>query len=301
MESQNERKNCFPETFIIFHTAFLSGSDDGTIVVIPIFQLVGSANEDIDKLTLHKFAAHLDAVTDVISGKGFCNSQIISCSLDCTCKFWSLLRGTHLRTVAFPAAILGLVLSPLESEFYAAGSDGSVYKGSIKIGSRKSLSKGQQEPVKWAQTHNGAIVSLAMVNCGRNLVTASEDGSVWMWNANEGQVVFALGNHDFGNGISDLVVATEISCGKELVPRLSNGDDHGVRVGFCAREVASNLPVNETIKMEDVLAVAEKDRSRTIDMLESAITMYERLLVLILKEAKGKNSIQVTKEKDNYI
>lgn len=252
---------------------------------------------------MHKLAAHSGAVTDIISGKELCNSQIISCSLDCTCKFWSLLRGTHLRTVVFPSTILGLVLNPSESEFYAAGSDGSVYKGSIKVGSRRiPSSKVQDHELVIAQNHNGAIVSLAMVNSGRNLVSASEDGGVYIQKIDDGQVVLALGN-EFGSSISDLVVATGIGCGKDIVgSRLGSGEFDGVRIGLSGRQVMmSSSPVKERVEMEDVLALAEKDRSRAIDLLESAIAMYERLLELILKEAKGTSSREVAKERENSI
>ncbi|KAJ6886687.1 hypothetical protein NC651_027145 [Populus alba x Populus x berolinensis] len=45
--------------------------------------------------------------------------------------------------------------------------------------------------------------------------------------------------------------------------------------------------VKDTVDIEDVLSVAAKDRSKAIDMMESAIGSYEKPLELILKEAKG--------------
>ncbi|XP_062087281.1 protein ROOT INITIATION DEFECTIVE 3-like [Humulus lupulus] len=270
----------------------ISGSDDGTIVLTPIFQLLGSAKEVTNHSTHHKFSAHSDSVTAILSGTRLCNSQIISCSMDSTCKFWSLIRGTHLRTVVFPCSILGITVNPSESEFYAAGSDGSIYKGSIRMGKRKSPRNGtEDELVKWAQNHhNGAIVSLAMVNNGRNLVSASEDGNVWVWESENGQVVLGLGN-EMRVGISDLVVASGMRSGKEI------GMGVGYEYVLFGSEGVGCLNVKETMEMEDTLAVAEKDRSRAIEMLESAIAMYERLLELILKEAKrASNTGSCTKE-----
>ncbi|PON69828.1 Guanine nucleotide-binding protein, beta subunit [Parasponia andersonii] len=274
----------------------ISGSDDGSIVVTPIFQLVGSPKECINHLILHKFDAHSGSVTAITSGTGICNSQVISCSMDSTCKFWSLLRGTHLRTVVFPCSILGITLNPSESDFYAAGSDGSIYKGPIRIGKGRFLGN---ELVEWAQNqHNGAIVAVAMVNNGRNLVSASEDGNVWVWESGSGQVVLGLGN-ELGMGISDLVVASGIRSGNEIGFGMGTGND-----GLFGNEGISCLDVKETMEMEDVLVVAEKDRSRAIDLLESAIAMYERLLELILKEVKGASgggscNREVTNENEN--
>ncbi|KAM6601331.1 hypothetical protein CsatA_020940 [Cannabis sativa] len=263
----------------------ISGSDDGTIVLTPIFQLLGSAKQVTNNLTQHKFSAHSGSVTAILSCTRLCNSQIISCSTDSTCKFWSLTRGTHLRTVVFPCSVLGITVNPSESYFYAAGSDGSIYKGSIRIGNRKIPSNGtEEELVRWAQNHhNEAIVSLAMVNNGRNLVSASEYGNVWVWESENGQVVSGLGN-EMRVGISDLVVASGIRSGKDIV--LGNGMGLGYEHGSFGSERVRCLNVKETMEMEDMMAVAEKDRSRAIGMLESAIAMYERLLELILKEAK---------------
>lgn len=60
-------------------------------------------------------------MTAITIGIGGINSTVISCSLDCTCKFWSLMHGTHLNTVTFPCAVWGIVMDTMESEFYAAG------------------------------------------------------------------------------------------------------------------------------------------------------------------------------------
>ncbi|KAF3442347.1 hypothetical protein FNV43_RR16263 [Rhamnella rubrinervis] len=273
----------------------ISGSDDGSVVVVPIFQLVGSSENDqkVEDLILHKFTAHSDSVTAIVSGTSFCNSQIISCSLDCTCKFWSLLRGTHLRTIVFQCTILGIVLDTTESELYAAGSDGSVYKIGI---SKRPASRGH-EVIAWQQKHGGSVVSLAMVNEGRNLASASEDGRVWVWEVDGGKVVMELGIA-MAASISDLVVATGISYGKEHGATGSKGSEDW-RNGLCGEELVG-YAVKETMEMEDVLSVGEKDRSRAIDLLESAIGMYEKLLELILKEAKrGTGSSSREKEREN--
>lgn len=249
----------------------ISGGDDGTIVVIPIFRLVdesGSVN-----LILHRFSAHADSVTGFIT---LHNSTLISCSFDRTCKFWNLLRGTHLRTVAFPCGIFGVALSPTETEFYAAGSDGFVYKGGIG----RSF-----EVVKWAQNHDGPVVSLMTVNEGRDVVSAAEDGSVWIREAATGHVIMALRNET--ESVSDVAVATGISKGSTGIDELSGNIWGGL--GLCGGGGGAgelSFRVKETVEMGDVLSVTGDERSRAIEMLESAIKVYERLLELILKEAK---------------
>ncbi|KAK9269130.1 hypothetical protein L1049_000899 [Liquidambar formosana] len=276
----------------------ISGGDDGTIVVSTVFKLLtASSNENANDFILHRIVAHAASVTAIKTSMGGCNSIIISCSLDCKCKFWSLLQGTPLRTVTFPCAIWGVAMDPLESEFYAAGSDGFVYSGALKVVSRQLVSRGYNELVTWAQRHCGAVISVAVVHEGRHLISASEDGGVWVWEVESRRVINALGNEIVG--ISDLVVAKRIGDGRgHAGGRFGSGTNESgcSSFGFSGRELSS--PVRGITEMGGMLSVVGKDRSRAIDMLESAIGMYERLLELILKEAKGGTSSKQSNEQD---
>lgn len=224
----------------------ISGSDDGSIVVAPIFQLVAT-------------------------------------SPDGTCKFWSLPQGLLLRTVALPCPMAGLAIDPTESHFYAAGSDGSIYIGATKSPTRQ-LTKRNLQVIKWREKHGGPVVSLAMLNQGRNLVSGSEDGNVWIWEVEKGQVMTVLGNEMVS--ISDLVMARGVANSRGSSSNLGiNMEEWREKSGLAARELSR--PVRKMEEMKEKLGVAVKDRSRAIDILESAIGAYERLLELILKEAKG--------------
>ncbi|KAF2286154.1 hypothetical protein GH714_011026 [Hevea brasiliensis] len=216
---------------------------------------------------------------------------------DCTCKLWSLLEGTNLQTVAFPCVISSIALDTTEAEFYAAGSDGLIYKGFLKVGSTKEANQ-SRELVTWAEKHGGAVVSVVVVNEGKNLVSAAEDGSIYIWEIERGQVLMVLGNDM--EGISDVVVAKGISDGKAYGLRIGNDMNEfgGGNLGLSGKELSSK-PIKDTMGVEDVLTVAASDRRKAIDMLESAIRVYERLLELILKEAKGCASKNGETEEDD--
>ncbi|KAL6199028.1 hypothetical protein ACLB2K_028815 [Fragaria x ananassa] len=230
----------------------ISGSDDGTIAIVPIFRL--------------------DYATHRLS-----HAQRIPH------EFWSLRRGTHLRTVVFPCTISGIALHPTEPEFYAAGSDGSVYIGSFMVGSRKNVIQGS-ELMTFPHKHRGAVVSAVLVNAGRNMVSASEDGIVLIWDVGEGQVIMAFGNEM--SSISDLVSATGISYNKGHSSAVGKNVATECDIALSCEELIKTMPVRQMIEMEDLLKVAGEDRSRAIDTLESAIAIYEKLLELILNEAK---------------
>ena len=262
----------------------VSGGDDGSIVVAPIFQLVAAPPGRIKNqgnFVSHCFVGHASSVTAIRIGS--CNSTMISCSADGTCKFWSLPRGQPLRTVALPCPVADLAIDPTDSHFYAAGSDGSIYIAAMKSPSRKQTKKSLQV-MKWREKHGGAVVSLAMLNQGRNLVSGSEDGSVWIWEVEKGQVMTVLGNEMVG--ISHLVVARGVANSRGSSAGLGiDMEEWREKSGLGAREMSR--PVKKMEEMKEKLGVAVKDRSRAIDILESAIGAYERLLELILKEAKG--------------
>ncbi|XP_028102975.1 protein ROOT INITIATION DEFECTIVE 3-like [Camellia sinensis] len=273
-----------------------SGSDDGTIAVFPIYKLLENTSSKSTELVLHRFNGHESTVTSVTTGIGASNCTIISCSLDCTCKFWSLMHGTHLRTVAFPCTIWGVEMDPTESEFYVAGSDGSVYNGVMKGVGRHVVKQGHKL-VTWTRKHKGAVIALAMMNGGQNLVTASDDGSIWIWDVFRKEVVTVL-SEEMGS-ISELVVVKGFGdCGSHGLGASEGNDEFSRwRSGFTSRELSR--PMREVTGMEQMLGVLARDRSKAIDTLGSAIQAYEKLLGLVLKEAKVGSNCDTSKEEED--
>ncbi|XP_077237604.1 protein ROOT INITIATION DEFECTIVE 3-like [Tasmannia lanceolata] len=275
--------HCKPVTCLVINddaSLLISGGDDGTIIIFPILRLLdASSKENSARLSLYEISAHTLSVTDITTTMGGCNSTIISCSLDSTCKFWSLANGNHVRTVCFPCVIWCLVVDPTESEFYAGGSDGRVYVGALKVGRRQCANTGA-EVAPWIPEHGGMVTAVEMANQGRNLVSASEDGCIRVWEVEGGRVVRVVGQGR--GGISDLVVAKGVGGGGGGGENIVFG---GQNMGFSGREICR--PVREVGEMEEWLGVVVKDRSRAIDTLEASIGTYEKLLGLFLKEAKG--------------
>ncbi|KAE9620861.1 hypothetical protein Lal_00019715 [Lupinus albus] len=275
----------------------ISGSNDGVIVMIPSFKLVEEGSyslaeeEDSRDFILHQWKAHSDSITALKSGVGLCRSTLISCSLDCTCKIWDMSNGVLIQTVTFPYAIFGVALDSRESRFYAGGEDGLVYMGSMN---REMIKKGY-ELFTWSKCHNGSIVSLVLVNEGRNLVSAAEDGSVWKWDVMNGEVTMVLGNNnDKRSMISDMIVATRdrnhgvVIKENDVVIGDSEINDLISSSSFSSSRLYDEEVVTNLMQITDfgqVLDVLVEDKKKAINMLESAIEMYERLLKLILKEA----------------
>lgn len=183
----------------------ISGGDDGTIAVFPILWLldVSSNDQDSDKLVLYKVAAHSSAVTCIAVGPGGCNSSVVSTSLDGTCKFWKLIDGSHLQTIQFQCPIWCITMEPTDSVVYAGGSDGQVHAIPLKCRGRRHQGKVEV----WEAEPTGAVMAVAMVNGNRNLVSASEEGIIRIWEVESGSNIQIPG-HERADTVSDLQVAT---------------------------------------------------------------------------------------------
>lgn len=261
----------------------MSGGDDGTIAIFPILRLLDDASNEVDpvQLALNQFSAHDLSVTSIAAGPGGCNATVVSSSLDCTCKFWSLADGVKLRTVQFPCAIWCVAVDPTSSEVYAGGSDGRIYVVPLKVGGRKLQDTGA-EVTAWEVEQNGAVMAVAMSNGHQNLVSASEDGIIRIWDVQSRSMVRIIGPE--GGSFSDLVVVKGIN----VINGARKGDEVIAPNGqFCEREMGRN--VNELREMDECLSVSVTDRRRAIDKLEAVINNYKRLLGLLHKEAKREN------------
>ncbi|KAE8702306.1 putative Non-LTR retroelement reverse transcriptase [Hibiscus syriacus] len=194
-----------------------------------------------------RFVAHDGSLTAIDSSVSQCNSTtIISCSLYCTVKFWGLLDGTKLRTVAFPCPVMGIALDQMRAEFFFAGSDEFIYKGLINVGSKIHVNQ-EHECTRWAQKHESGIVSLVIAT--DNLVSASEDRMVYISEIDTGEAIMGLGSHI--GSISEMVVANLTGQGLKVGKKVDN-------FGEGINRVELSRPLKDSLELEDVLRVAEK-------------------------------------------
>ncbi|XP_052177666.1 protein ROOT INITIATION DEFECTIVE 3-like, partial [Diospyros lotus] len=270
-------------------TLLFSGSDDGTIAVYAVSRVLNPSRGS--QFPLRYFAGHDSTVTSITSGIRASNCALVSCSLDYTCKFWSLMHDTPLYTVAFPCTVWGVEMDPSDSEFYAAGSDGFVYSGTLRLGRRNPARQKQVlVPSPWGKQHDGAVIALSMMNGGQFLATASENGSsIWIWNVSTKQVVNVLGER-MGGCISELIVAkvyTGDTGGRRSGLNAGQGND-GSDSGFASRELSR--PIRDVMNMEQMAGAQEQDRNKSVSILGSTIKTYKKLWKHIGKEAKGGTS-----------
>lgn len=272
----------------------LSGSDDGNISVFSIHRVLDHrllnfpSSSSRNNLALHRFSGHKSSVTAIVTGIGGCNCTVISCSLDSTCKIWNLMQEKPLRTISFPCATLAVTMDPIESVFYVAGSDGLIYRRMLNKTTFHKMKQGN-ELMSWNIIHHGRprqiITSMATISWGKTLVTASEDGKVCTWDIKKGEFTMVLDQQ--AGVISHLVIARKLQFGEVDIGRMNKTVVCCSKMELGSSEKELSRPIKELMKIEEELSDAVKDRRRSIETLELAIGAYEKLLKLILKEAKS--------------
>ncbi|KAH9302211.1 hypothetical protein KI387_013794 [Taxus chinensis] len=217
----------------------VSSGDDGFVSVWPLIRILDIA-EGLDGETqlpcLYSWAAHSFPVTGIASGIGGCNAVVVSCSLDCTLKIWSLGLGTHLRTLRLPCGINSIVVDPFEHALYAGGIDGRIYVAVLKVYFRGNDEISDEDGIIGSLfDHNGPITALSFRMDGTTLVSASEDCTICLWDTCTNCVV-RMFNYSRGPVINILVLP--------LLPQVSSPSYYGLQ--FASHDSYVDI-VNESL------------------------------------------------------
>eukprot|EP01018_Ginkgo_biloba_P003055 Gb_20347 [translate_table: standard] len=323
-------------TLIDDESLLISGGDDGHVNAWPLIRILDIAegsNREMQVLSLYSWAAHTLPVTGIACGIGGCNSIIISCSLDCTLKIWSLALGTHFRTLRLPTSIISVVVDPSERAFYAGGTDGRIYIGALQLFSRRNNGMNVDGIIGSLFDHSGPVTALSFSMDGVSLISASEDCTIRLWDTRSDHVL-RIFNHSRGPISSILVLPPQPLLqtsnssydglmGKQLfkdsdgnfsdcnyskatsallLPKLEkvtrSMDSPCCSMGLIRR------PIKELEAMKANLVVVNKDRQRALDMLDKMIQAYRKFLDLCMSEAvagKEKKDKEEGQGKDDMV
>ncbi|CAA7408171.1 unnamed protein product [Spirodela intermedia] len=211
----------------------ISGSDDGSVRVWSLMRLFDKReNEVVKDPFLYSFQEHMLRVTDIVSGYGLCNSIAISSSEDRTCKVWSLSKGKMLRSITFPCIMNAIALDPGEHVFYGGGRDGKIYVAALTADCT-STGTYEKHIVSCLSEHSKAVTCLEITKDGVTLVSASEDGTVRVWDIKSQQVIRVL-KHSKGP-INNIVIV------RQPMDMLSQTSTNG-EISCSKRQRLSNLP-----------------------------------------------------------
>jgi len=200
----------------------ISGADDGLVNVWPLLRVLdmgegGGGGGEGQVGSMYGWSDHTLPVTGLLAGSGGPSAVVISCSLDHTCKIWSLALGTLLRSIVFPTALNAVALDPGEYALYVGGADGRIFITALNYGVPTAsgiLNDGLVGSDAALIGHSRAVTALAFSMDGMSLVSGSEDCTVRLWDTASRQVLRTF-THSKGPISSLLVVPRP--------PTLSNG------------------------------------------------------------------------------
>lgn len=285
----------------------VSGGDDGFLNVWPLIRILDIAEgltREMQVLSLYSWAAHALSVTGLASGIGGCNAILVSCSLDCTVKMWSLGLGTHLRTLNMPTAINSVVVDPSEHALYAGGTDGRIYIAVLKLYSRRSIGIVNVDGIIGSLfDHSGPITALSFSGDGFSLISASEDCTIRLWDIRN-YCLLRIFEHKRGPVSSILVFPLleqalcssndGLMCKQLLSPEIGeitiSVDSPCCSMGIIGRRI------KEMETMKGNLVVVNEDRRRALDMLDKMIHVYHKFLELCMSEAMPESEKNKTEE-----
>lgn len=206
--SHHKSVNCL--VFSDDDSLLISGADDGVIHVWPLISMLDTAEDsraNAGPSCLYSWAEHRNAITDLVLSTGGSSSVVISSSLDCTSKVWSLAHGTLLQTFAFSTQINAIILDPGEQLLFTGSTDGTIFVSQFEIGLQDTAAIVTEDQSSRLTGHRGSITALAFSMNGLWLISASEDCTARVWDIVTGQVIRTF-DHRKGQ-ITNIVVISQ--------------------------------------------------------------------------------------------
>lgn len=210
-------------------SVFVTASEDASVHVWDLGQVVGGAASATDgsstgRVTpLVKWNGHSLPVTDVHIGVGSgMEARVVSCSLDHTCRVWSLASRSLVGTLTFPSQLSAVTMDTLETLLFAGSADGRIFcnllqddaASSTSVSRTSSQQQHQQQQQgahdawssKVLEGHRGRVTGLHVVAGNGQLVSCAEDGGVRVWDIRSGQCARTIDTACSGGVASMLVM-----------------------------------------------------------------------------------------------
>ncbi|KAG4301786.1 hypothetical protein PCK1_001762 [Pneumocystis canis] len=196
-------------TFVIHDTFFLTGSEDSTLCLWKLSDIVDLYTQKDKIQPLKTWNDHRLTITDIVCGFGTVNlARVFTSSLDKT--IWDLCTQSLLTTFVFQDPVTCLALDPAERAFYAGTDQGNIYLvdlyGSSEenpmeffykaIGGSKKIIQGVKDELYTFKGHENAISCMALSFDGSLLITGSEDRNVFVWDIATRQMIQAFKKHN---------------------------------------------------------------------------------------------------------
>ena len=177
-----QQVNCIK--FIDDGSHFISGGQDGQVIVWSLSSAVGDRYRIENIEPLHTFSDHSLPVTDIWVGAGGLAAMLVTVSLDRTCKIYDLAAGTMLLSLVYQEVITAVTLNRLETELFIGTNIGNIYHHHLQPPPRTReyhITDEDKIDAKFSG-HTKPISCLAISLDEQTLISGSHDCNVMIWN-----------------------------------------------------------------------------------------------------------------------
>ncbi|MDZ4819666.1 MAG: c-type cytochrome domain-containing protein [Planctomycetota bacterium] len=215
---------------------------------------------------LQSVSAHAGPVTGVkFSPDG---ARLFSVSKDKSLKVWKVADGTAIGAIQAPAELNALALVENGTQLATADADNVVRIWAIPA----AVQPGEPaKPIKELKGHAAAVTAIASVlPAGKVIVTGGQDGTVRVWNLDNGQVV-----RQMDQAAPVLAVAVRgdgkriATSGANNVARLWNGDD-GTQIAEIKGDMQDRFKIADLQRRQTLAKGRQTDRQEELTAAEAA-------------------------------
>jgi pre-rRNA-processing protein IPI3 len=163
---------------------FVSGGEDGQVIVWNLSAVIGDRFSTDNIEALHVFSDHALPVTDLWIGIGGLSGLLATSSKDRTCKIYDMASGTLLLSLVFQEIITCLTLDRIETSLFIGTSQGNIYHHRLQPPprTREYHITNDDEINNKFKGHTKGITCLAISLDEQTLLSGSEDFNVIIWN-----------------------------------------------------------------------------------------------------------------------
>lgn len=163
---------------------FVSGGQDGQVIVWSLSAAIGNAYQTEAVEQLHSFSDHALPVTDLWIGTGGMRALLVTASMDRTCKIYDLGSGSMLLSLVFQEMLSAITVDRVELGLFVGTSVGNIYHYRLQPQPRTReyhITDNDKLNNKFSG-HTKAVTCLAVSLDGQTLMSGSEDSNVITWN-----------------------------------------------------------------------------------------------------------------------
>lgn len=174
--------NCIK--FVDDGSHFVSGGQDGQVIVWSLSAAVGNAYQMESVEPLHAFSDHALPVTDLWIGTGGMRAILVSVSMDRTCKIYDIGSGNMLLSLVFQEMLTAVTLDRVEIGLFVGTSLGNIYHYRLQPHPRtREYHITDEDKLNNKFTgHTKTVTCLAVSLDEQTLMSGSEDSNVMTWN-----------------------------------------------------------------------------------------------------------------------